>query len=164
MARIYIGAGSNIDREYYIRAGWLALQQVFPLCVCSAVYESAAVGFPGDPFYNCVIEAETSLSVTDVAAALRQIEFAHGRPLDARKFSGRTLDLDLLAYDQVIMATPVQLPRYEIQTNAFVLRPFAELAPSWCHPVLGVTLAELWQRYDATIQPLRQIDFLWTDG
>ena len=50
MARIYIGVGSNIEREHYLRAGWQALQQVFSACCCSTVYESDAVGFDGAPF------------------------------------------------------------------------------------------------------------------
>ena len=59
MARIYIGVGSNIEREHYLRAGWQALQQVFSACCCSTVYESDAIGFGGAPFYNLVIADET---------------------------------------------------------------------------------------------------------
>lgn len=161
MARIYIGVGSNIEREHYLRAGWQALQQVFSACRCSTVYESEAVGFTGAPFYNLVIEAETSSSVAEVAAQLRAIEFAHGRPADARKFSGRTLDLDLLAYDELVLKTPVELPRSEILHNAFVLRPFAELAPTWWHPHAEMTLSQLWSAYDVTCQPLRVVAFDW---
>lgn len=161
MARIYIGVGSNIEREHYLRAGWQALQQVFSACRCSTVYESEAVGFTGAPFYNLVIEAETAHSVAEVAAQLRAIEFAHGRPADAKKFSGRTLDLDLLAYDSLTIKTPMELPRSEILLNAFVLRPFAELAPSWHHPVADMTLAQLWAEYDATRQPLCAVEFDW---
>ncbi len=162
MARIYIGVGSNIERERYLRAGWQALQQVFSDCRCSTVYESDAVGFDGAPFYNLVIAAETTVSVAEVAAQLRVIEFAHGRPADARKFSGRTLDLDLLAYDQLVISTPVELPRREILHNAFVLCPFAELAPEWRHPLAEMTLAELWNEYDASRQPLRTVAFDWS--
>jgi 2-amino-4-hydroxy-6-hydroxymethyldihydropteridine diphosphokinase len=161
MARIYIGVGSNIEREHYIRAGWQALQQVFSACHCSTVYESDAVGFAGAPFFNLVITAQTQLSVADVAAQLRVIEFAHGRPADARKFSGRTLDLDLLAYDDLVISTPVELPRSEILHNAFVLRPFAELAPEWRHPLADMTLMALWHEYDANRQPLRAVAFDW---
>lgn len=108
-----------------------------------------------------MIAAETSISVAEVAAQLRAIEFAHGRPADARKFSGRTLDLDLLAYDELVIAAPVELPRSEILHNAFVLRPFAELAPQWRHPLAEMTLAELWREYDASRQPLRAVAFDW---
>ena len=161
MARIYIGVGSNIEREHYLRAGWQALQQVFSACRCSTVYESDAVGFDGAPFYNLVIAAETSISVAEVAAQLRASEVAHGPPAGASKFSGRPLDLDLLAYDELVIAAPVELPRSEILHNAFVLRPFAELAPQWRHPLAEMTLAELWREYDASRQPLRAVAFDW---
>ena len=59
MARIYIGVGSNIDREAHLRAGWHSLQATFGPLTCSTVYESEALGFAGSPFYNLVIGAET---------------------------------------------------------------------------------------------------------
>ncbi len=161
MARIFIGVGSNIERERYLRAGLMALQEVFSECQCSSVYESDAFGFDGDPFFNLVISATTSLSVREVSATLRKIEFAHGRPENARKFSGRTLDLDLLAYDALVISDPLVLPREEILKNAFVLCPFAELAPEWRHPLAEKTLTVLWQAFDASRQPLSRIDFDW---
>lgn len=161
MARIYIGVGSNIDREAHLRAGWHSLQATFGPLTCSTVYESEAVGFAGSPFYNLVIAADTALSVEAVCACLREIEFRHGRPQQARKFSSRTLDLDLLCYDQLVLSTPVVLPRAEILLNAFVLRPLAELCPDYLHPLAGKTLAALWQAYDASQQPLRAVAFDW---
>ena len=159
MARIYIGLGSNIEREHYLQRGLQALARHFPGLHHSTVYESAAVGFVGSNFYNLVAGADTELEVEQVQAQLREIEFAHGRTRDAKKFSPRTLDLDLLTYDQRVMSTPVQLPRAEILTNAFVLRPFAELAPDYWHPVAGQTLARLWQQYDASLQPLTAVSW-----
>jgi len=162
MARIYIGVGSNIERERYLRAGVRAMAQVFRQLRCSAVYESQAVGFDGDDFYNLVVEANTDLPLEAVMGLLRDIELAHGRTVDARKFSSRTLDLDLLSYDAQVLVEPVVLPRPEILTNAFVLRPFTELAPDWQHPLAGQSLAELWQAYDAAQQPLRRVELaLW---
>ncbi len=163
MACIYIGVGSNIDRERHLKSGLQSLQLAFQACRPSSVYESAAFGFEGDPFYNLVIEAETLLSVADVCAQLRTIEYAHGRPANAQKFSGRTLDLDLLAYDQRICEEPVVLPRQEIVENAFVLRPFAELAPDWIHPQALKCLADLWLTFDKNKQPLQQVPFCWAD-
>lgn len=162
MATIYIGIGSNIQRDEHINAGCRSLAAAFSALRCSAVYESSAVGFDGDPFYNLVAEAQTAQSVAQVCQTLRAIEFRHGRPADARKFSSRTLDLDLLAYDALCLRDPLVLPREEVLTNAFVLRPFAELSPEYRHPVAGLTLAELWHRFDATQQPLRQVDFPWS--
>ncbi len=162
MARIFIGVGSNIDRDRYLRAGLRALQEVFDDCQCSSVYESEAYGFDGDPFYNLVISASTELLVPEVTAALRTIEFAHGRPQNARKFSGRTLDLDLLAYNELVITEPLELPRAEILKNAFVLCPFAELAPDWHHPVAHHTLHSLWTNFDTSRQPLQKVEFDWS--
>ena len=162
MARIYIGLGSNIERDHYLLSGLQALAQHFDALHYSTVYESAAVGFVGSNFYNLVAGADTELDIERVQARLREIEFAHGRTPDARKFSPRTLDLDLLTYDQWVVSEPVVLPRAEILTNAFVLRPFAELAPDYVHPVVGQTLAQLWQSYDASLQPLTPVSLAVT--
>lgn len=161
MALIYIGVGSNIDREHFVRSGIQALAAHFAELRFSTVYESQAVGFNGSNFYNLVVEARTCQSVTEVLATLKQIEFAHGRPLNAKKFSARTLDLDLLCYDQLLQEEPVELPRAEILTSAFVLRPLAELNPELVHPRLGQSVAALWQAYDDTRQPLTPVSLDW---
>ena len=161
MALIYIGVGSNIEPQRHVPLGIQALAAEFSALRLSTVYESAAVGFCGANFYNLVAEAQTERSVEQVVATLKRLEFAHGRPADARKFSSRTLDLDLLSYDQQVLDSPTVLPRAEILTSAFVLRPFSELNPDFWHPVVGMTLASLWQRYDAASQPLTAVQLDW---
>ena len=161
MALIYIGVGSNIEPKRHVPLGIQALAAEFSALRLSAVYESTAVGFCGANFYNLVAEAHTERSVEQVVATLKRLEFAHGRAVDARKFSSRTLDLDLLSYDQQVLDSPTVLPRAEILTSAFVLRPFSELNPDFWHPVVGMTLASLWQRYDAASQPLTAVQLDW---
>ncbi|WP_333796144.1 2-amino-4-hydroxy-6-hydroxymethyldihydropteridine diphosphokinase [Rheinheimera sp.] len=147
MAQIYISVGTNHNREHHIRMAVKELQQFFTDLQLSSVYESEAVGFKGDAFYNMVIGANTSLSVADCVAVFKAIEDRHGRVRGGEKFCGRTLDLDLLTYDQVICQQPVELPRGEITENAFVLWPLAEIAPTVLHPVLTVSYQQLWQQY-----------------
>ena len=161
MTRIYISLGSNIEREHHIRAGLDALQAEFGQLAVSRVFESEAVGFNGRPFYNLVVGADTDLPLATLCQRLRAMEFAHGREPDAKKFAPRTLDLDLLLYGDLVCDVPVALPRGEILTNAFVLWPLAELAPSLRHPVDGRTLDELWQGYDKASQRLSPIPFHW---
>lgn len=161
MARIYISLGSNIEREQHIRAGLDALYRLFGNLTVSRVFESEAVGFAGRPFYNLVAAADTTLALAPLCQALRELEFAHGREPDAKKFAPRTLDLDLLLFDDCICQTPAVLPRGEILTNAFVLWPLAELAPERRHPTEGRTLGALWQAYDKSAQRLAPIDFCW---
>ncbi|MGL5452824.1 MAG: 2-amino-4-hydroxy-6-hydroxymethyldihydropteridine diphosphokinase [Aeromonas sp.] len=161
MPCIYISLGSNIERDRHIRAGLTALHAAFGELQVSRVFESEAVGFNGRPFYNLVVAAHSHLPLAKVCQQLRAIEFAHGREPDAKKFAPRTLDLDLLLYGDLVCQTPLPLPRGEVLTNAFVLWPLAELAPTLRHPVDGRTMAELWQAYDKTTQQLRPIAFHW---
>ncbi len=161
MARIYISVGSNIEPEKNIREGIKQLYRMFSDITLSSVYLSEAIGFSGDDFYNLVVGAETSSSVSDVRSEFKVIELASGRQPDAAKFSSRSLDLDLLLYDNVICREPVRLPRPEITFNAFVLRPLAEIAPDCVHPEVGETMVSLWRKYDKTSQVLRPIDFEW---
>jgi 2-amino-4-hydroxy-6-hydroxymethyldihydropteridine diphosphokinase len=159
LARVYVSIGSNIDRAANIRSSLAALAARFANLVQSKVYESEAVGFAGDPFYNLVVAFDASESPQEVAAILHQIEDEHGRVRGGEKFVARTLDLDLLLYDDLqLQEGKLHLPRDEIDKYAFVLLPLAELAPQARHPVSGRTYAELWQGFDASRQPLWAVE------
>ena len=145
----YISVGSNIDKRKHILASLLALRQHFGQLAVSSIYESAAVGFSGASFYNCVVGFHSELGVKDVAKQLRQIEVDNGRTRSCTKFSARTLDLDLILYgDLVISDGRLQIPRDEIERYAFVLEPLAEIAPTLKHPVSHISYAELWEKFD----------------
>jgi 2-amino-4-hydroxy-6-hydroxymethyldihydropteridine diphosphokinase len=162
MIPVYLGLGSNIERERYLLAGLDAMQRLFGALRLSSVYDSPAIGFDGQPFLNMVIGVETDLSVADLIQALRAIEYAHGRSPHASRFSSRQLDIDLLTYgDACGVVDGVVLPREEILENAFVLRPLAELAPEAVHPGVGRRYADLWAAYDQHSQPLARVDFDW---
>lgn len=165
MANIYISLGSNVEREYHVQQGLKALAVAFDLpfeqLLLSSLFESEAVGFSGNAFYNMVIGIKTSLSVEQVAIKLRSIEFNHGRTNDAKKFSPRTLDLDLLLYDDLIIDSPAQLPRNEINKNAFVLWPLSEVAPQVVHPIINKNYYTLWQNYDKNYQQLKIVANCW---
>lgn len=161
MARVYISIGSNVDREVHVSAALDALAEWFGELTLSSVYESEAVGFDGEPFYNLVAGVETSLTVAELSDRFKRLEADNGRRRDRPKFSSRTLDLDILTYDQEVgIVDGVQLPRDEILKNAFVLRPLAEIAPSGEHPEKGITYAELWEDYSKS-QRLWPVDFSW---
>jgi 2-amino-4-hydroxy-6-hydroxymethyldihydropteridine diphosphokinase len=160
LARIYISLGSNIDRETNTREGVKALSECFGELEMSAVYESEAVGFDGDAFYNMVIACDVDEDVHSANQGLRDIEDANGRDRTGPKFSSRTLDLDLLLYDGLILnENGLKLPREEILHNAFVLWPLAEIAPNLKHPEAGKSYAELWQAFDKTKETLQPIEF-----
>ena len=162
MARVYLGLGSNIERERYLTAGLDAMQGLFGELALSSVYDGAAVGFTGQPFLNLVAGVDTDLTLEQLAARLRHIEFEHGRPVDATRFSPRQLDIDILTYDDAVgKFSGVTLPREEILENAFVLCPLAELAPEVLHPVAKRSYRALWRDYDQSAQALTKVAFMW---
>ncbi len=161
MAAIYISIGSNIEREKYIKNALEQLEATFGALSVSSVFESEAVGFEGDDFYNLVVGADTDKPLTDVVQILKQIEEDNGRIRSAKKFSARTLDLDILTYDDLVVEEPAQIPRDEITKNAFVLWPLAEIAPDVLHPTEKQSYADLWQQYDKSKQKLWTVPFEW---
>lgn len=155
MARVYLSLGSNIEREQHIRNALQALSALYGQLVLSKVYESEAVGFEGDNFYNLVVGFDTDLPVADLQAQIKQIEDDNGRLRDGPKFSARTLDIDILTYaDFVGVDSGVTLPRDEITKNAFVLLPLSEIAPEEMHPELNESYQKLWLDYDKSRQKL----------
>jgi 2-amino-4-hydroxy-6-hydroxymethyldihydropteridine diphosphokinase len=160
MSIIYISLGSNINREANTRAGINALRQTFGELQLSSVYESESVGFDGDAFFNMVIACDVDLPVHETNRVLREIEDANERDRTGPKFSSRTLDLDLLLYDDLVLNEKgLVLPRGEILKNAFVLWPLAEIVPDLRHPVNGKTYNELWSEFDKTKENLKPIVF-----
>ncbi|MEM8562613.1 MAG: 2-amino-4-hydroxy-6-hydroxymethyldihydropteridine diphosphokinase [Pseudomonadota bacterium] len=162
MARVYLGVGSNIQREYHIAAGLDALQALFGEMLLSSVYDSRSVGFEGSPFLNLVAGVDTAFSPGELQQKLRAVEYAYGRPVNATRFSARQLDIDILTHGNLTGCVEgVELPRAEILENAFVLCPLAEVAGHESHPEVGKTYAALWQEYDQASQSLHKVDFVW---
>lgn len=158
MAKVFISIGSNVEREVHFINGLNALIDAFPRYQHSSVFESEAVGFQGNPFYNSVFFTETEMPLEELCKLLKQLERDNGRKPTDKKFSPRTLDLDILLYDDVICEEPAQLPRHEISKNAFVLQPLAELAPNLVHPVTKQTIEQMWLQYDKSQQKLWKVE------
>jgi len=148
MSSVYISIGSNVDQQKNISSCLKGLRKQFEQVKESATYENKAVGFEGDNFYNLVVGFETAMSVKELMNLFRQIECDHGRVRGGEKFSSRTLDIDLLLYDELILKEQgIDVPRAEITRYEFVLRPLAELAPDLIHPELKVSMSELWRDF-----------------
>ena len=164
---VYVGIGSNIEQEKYIRLSAQYLKERFGgdcQLTLSPVYKTRAVGFDGDDFFNLVASFYTDLSPIDVEENLKAIELENGRKRDQDKFSARTLDIDLLLYDDaIIQSDGISVPRDEIQKYAFVLSPLADLAPELIHPQTQKSMADMWQsmRQKTDSQALEKIDFTW---
>jgi 2-amino-4-hydroxy-6-hydroxymethyldihydropteridine diphosphokinase len=159
MAQVYVSVGSNIDREQNIEAALQSLKEQYGALQLSSVYESDAVGFDSEPFYNLVLGFTTDEPPQIVQAELHRIEDRLGRQRTGA-LSARTLDLDLLVYDDVVMSEgKLILPREDITRYAFVLGPLAEIAGTQRHPVSGECYADMWAAFDDSRQPLTRVDW-----
>ncbi|MGD2128605.1 MAG: 2-amino-4-hydroxy-6-hydroxymethyldihydropteridine diphosphokinase [Lysobacterales bacterium] len=148
MSTAYLGLGSNIDAETNIRSGIDELQQLFRHVSLSPVYRSPAVGFEGNDFINLVARIETDMHPLELKRVLHELEDRHGRDRNSPKFSDRTLDIDILLYDDLYLLSPaLEIPRREILTSAHVLKPLADLAPELEHPVCRRSFARLWDDF-----------------
>ena len=159
--RAYISIGSNIEPAENVRLAVNVLQNVFGQMDVSPVYESEAVGFKGDNFYNLVVAVSTDMSVGEINQCLHDIEDQHGRERNGPRFSSRSIDLDLFLYDDLWGEYDgIQLPREEIPHHAHVLCPLADLIPSAIHPILNKSYQQLWQDF-VVPAGFQQIDFPW---
>ena len=133
--RIFVGIGSNIDREKNIKSCISILKGVYGDMMISPVYETESMGFDGPNFYNLVSCFETNQSVYELKNTLNEIENDHGRHFNETKFSSRTLDIDILYYDDLVLSDDkIQIPRKEICEYDFVLKPLVDLVPDFIHP------------------------------
>lgn len=145
MARAALSLGSNLDPARHIAAAIAALRARFPGAVFSAVYRTPAVGFDGADFLNAAAVIDSDLGVEALDAWLHALEDAHGRRRAGPRHGDRTLDIDIVLFDDLVRDGPghLRLPRPELR-HAFVLRPLAEIAPGMVEPTGGRTLAALW--------------------
>ena len=144
-ATVYIALGSNLgDRAAYLCAALARLRAYMTVTAISPVYETDPVGYADQgPFLNAVIGGTTTCSPAALLGALQGIERALGRE---RPFPNgpRTLDLDLLSYDALMLDTPdLTVPHPRLHERAFVLVPLADIAPDLVLPGPGRTVAAL---------------------
>ena len=162
MALLYLSLGSNIDREHHIGAALDALADCFGSLEISTVYESVAVGFEGDSFYNLVVGINSDLPVGEITKVLKRIEDCNGRDHSGPKFGPRSLDIDILTVDDLVGEIDgIKLPRSEVLKNAFVLQPLAELASDMTHPLTNKSIGQHWQEFDKASQNLWPVKFDW---
>ncbi|MAD46280.1 MAG: 2-amino-4-hydroxy-6-hydroxymethyldihydropteridine diphosphokinase [Oceanospirillaceae bacterium] len=157
MARVFLGLGSNLNARQNIADGIARLDQDYRIVRESPWYRSPALGFDGPDFINLVLEVECDCSLLQLRAELKQIEYDFGRPLDAVKFSSRSLDIDILLYnDWVGDFSGLSLPRSDIYECAFVLRPLLDIFPTGLDPQSKTPLTDFWPPLAG--QPLYRID------
>lgn len=143
MHRAYLSLGSNIEPETHLRAALAELRARFGTLLVSPVYRSRAVGFDGPDFLNLAVGLDTELDPTALDEWLHALEDRHGRRRDVPRYSSRTLDADIVLFDDLVVDGPghLRIPRPEI-AEPFVLKPLCDIAPEARDPVDGRTIAE----------------------
>lgn len=156
MTKVFLGLGSNHDRERNLCSAIVLLREALGSLQCSSVYESAPHGHAGASYFNLVVMLETDVPVAALKQQLREIELRCGRDRDGVP-GVCALDIDLLLYgDQVGEVDGIQLPHRDVLARAYVLQPLAELAPEQLHPVEQLAFKTLWQRFPV-VAPLRVV-------
>ena len=145
---VYLSLGSNENPKYYLKLAIEALKDTFGEILLSPVYCTPAVGFEGPDFLNAAARIKTDMDVLTLDAWLHELEDRHGRKRDVPRYSSRTLDIDIIFFDDLIMSGPGNLciPRPELK-HPFVLKPLADIAPNFRDPVSGKTLARCWAEH-----------------
>jgi 2-amino-4-hydroxy-6-hydroxymethyldihydropteridine diphosphokinase len=148
--RVFIGLGSNLGNgKEVLSAAWRAIGEVDEIVTVSLShpYVSAPVAMTSTNWFtNAVGELKTSLPPRQVLKNLLQIEAAFGRTRNERAlgYEDRTLDLDILYYNDITVTIPeLVLPHPRVQDRLFVLRPLVEIAPELWSRVHAKTVREM---------------------
>jgi len=159
MVRAFVAIGSNLDPAERMLQAARALKQRFPGARFSRCYRNPPFGFDGADFYNAVAELETTLPISALVSALRQIEAQCGRRREDPKWEPRKMDLDLLLYGQVVENGPgYTLPRRDLTRRIYMLGPLAELAPDCSYPPAGPSIAALWRDFPRAGQTFEPVE------
>jgi len=125
----------DVKASFISARSMLADSEHISLLACSYLYHSTPMG-PADQadYLNAVMAIETTLSALPLLHLMQNIESQHGRTR-TRRWGERTLDLDLIAYDDVHMqSAELTLPHPGMAERMFVLQPLCDIRPDWLHP------------------------------
>ena len=123
--KYYLSLGSNINPESNLELAISALNKILTETECSSIYQTQAEGFEGDDFLNLIFSGVSSLAFEDLNKKLKDIEDSSGRDRNAKKFSSRTLDIDIVLQlndDEEILFESDEIAKYR-----FVSEPLEEL-------------------------------------
>lgn len=146
MARAFVGIGSNVEPAENVEKAIRLLSTAVEVRGISTVYLTEAVGRPGQPpYYNCVAEIETDVMPVELKQqVLRRIEKELGRVRSNDRYAARTIDLDLVLYDQLVMAAEdLTLPDPNIVRRPFLAIPLHELAPDLQLPGSDLRMSDI---------------------
>ena len=137
--QVYLSIGSNIGiRHLQLQKALLAIAKNDLILKISAVYENAARGFDGDDFLNACVLITTKSSASELLAKLQKIEADLGRKKKkGAAYVSRNIDIDILYFNnEIINGAGLTIPHPRMAERNFVLKPLADIAPQFYHPVL----------------------------
>ncbi|MGB5821434.1 MAG: 2-amino-4-hydroxy-6-hydroxymethyldihydropteridine diphosphokinase [Saonia sp.] len=136
----YLSLGSNLgDKPNNLQqAVFLLHKKAGEVARISHVYRTASWGFTSDDFLNICVALKTDLSPEDLLETILKIEESLGRKRsEAEGYEARTIDIDILYYDfEILQTETLTLPHPQLQLRRFVLKPLADIAPQFYHPIL----------------------------
>ncbi|MCX7882629.1 MAG: 2-amino-4-hydroxy-6-hydroxymethyldihydropteridine diphosphokinase [Brevinematales bacterium] len=147
MAVAFIGIGTNLgNKKQSLRYTLARLSSLGRNLSCSHVYRTKPYGELNQPnFLNMAVRMTTELPPHELLTQLLRIEEELGRKRTV-KWGPRTIDLDLLFYDDLVLSTEtLVLPHPDLHNRVFVLQPLMDIDPDFVHPLLHKTIRELWE-------------------
>jgi 2-amino-4-hydroxy-6-hydroxymethyldihydropteridine diphosphokinase len=144
LAYLILGGNQGNRIEIISKAIDMLTNKIGPKISISALYESESWGFKSELFVNQIIIIETDLSPSEVLSGTQQIESQLGRIRNKAEFEARTIDIDLLYFDSLIISQEnLYIPHPKISGRRFVLVPLAEIAPDFKDPATGISVFEM---------------------
>ena len=145
--KVFLGIGSNLESEKNINSCINYFRASFKDCIISPIYQSPSFGFAGNDFYNLVIAITTHFELYKFKQWIMQLEDMHGRDRSQHRYSNRTLDIDILLYNDVQVETQeLILPRPELLRQDYILKPMVDIAASLLHPLTRKSFLFHWQQ------------------
>ncbi len=147
----YLSLGSNIpDRAANLSRAVAAItESVGTITRQSTIYETQSWGYTDGDYLNMAVAVETALAPQELLAATSRIEADLGRVRSGNGYEARTIDIDILFYDNETIDLPLlTIPHPKIALRRFVLQPTADIAPDFVHPTTGKTIRELLEECD----------------